>query len=66
MISGALRIGSFGNSRLPRAPFLSPSSIASSSNVRLMATMPPMPCSVKPRPSGIALKSSAVMKTISE
>jgi hypothetical protein len=46
--------------------FLSPARIASSSNVRLIAIMPPMPRSVAPMPTGIGWKSSAVMKTISE
>ena len=66
MISGALRIGSLGNSSVPSVLFFSPSRIASSLNVRLMAIIPPMPCSVNPMPSGMGRKSSAVMNTSSE
>ena len=66
MISGALRIGSLGNSSVPSVLFRRPARIASSSNVRLIATMPPMPRSTHAMPIGIGWKSSAVMKTMSE
>ena len=59
--------GSLGNRTfLQRAAGERGAFIARSSNVRWIASMPPMPRSVKPRPIGIGWKSSAVMKTSSE
>ena len=65
-MAGALATGSRGNSKLPSVSFFRPARSTSWSKVRLTATMPPMPCSVKPMPSGIGRKSSAVMKMIIE
>jgi hypothetical protein len=63
---GRLLTGSRGNSSAFSVSFWILARNASWSKVRLTATMPPMPCSVKPSPSGIGSKSSAVMKMISE
>ena len=60
-ICAAFRIGSAGNSTASSVLVFRPARRNSSSQVRLSASRPPMPVSVKPRPSGIGLKSSAVM-----
>ena len=65
-ICGALRIGSAGNRIEPSVPFRRPLRSTSTCVVRLTPSRPPMPVSVKPKPSWIGGKPSAAMMTTSE